>query len=94
MLTITDAAIEYIRKEDNSIYLEMPKLIQNCCFYLQECPSVRFGTPRDPENYEQRALSGIAVFVPHRLPETLPLTIAVNVFFGFRRLVVEGWSFC
>jgi hypothetical protein len=94
MLSITDEALEYIRKEENSVFLEMPKLIQNCCFDLQECPTVRFGVPRDPQNYVKQQLRDATVFVPARLPGEVPLTITVSKFFGFRRLVLEGWNYC
>lgn len=94
MLSITDEALEYIRKEENSVFLEMPKLIQNCCFDLQECPTVRFGVPRDPQNYVKQQLRDATVFVPTRLPGEVPLTITVSKFFGFRRLVLEGWNYC
>ncbi|NLI30278.1 MAG: hypothetical protein GX423_09395 [Nitrospiraceae bacterium] len=94
MLSITPEALDYIRKEENSIFLEMPKLIQNCCFDLQECPTVRFGIPRDPQNYEQRKIGDATVYVPARFPDNTPLTVTVNTFLGFRRLVLEGWNYC
>lgn len=94
MLSITPEALEHIRKEENSIFLEMPKLIQNCCFDLQECPTVRFGTPRDPENYEKRQIEDATIFVPARFPDNTPLKVTVNKFFGFKRLVLEGWNYC
>ena len=90
MLTITPEAMALIRKQGKPIFLELPKLITNCCFDLQECPSVRSGEPPDSANYEKRTIQEVTVFVPRRLPE-MPLTIDACSFLGIRRLVVEGW---
>lgn len=94
MLSITPEALDYIRKVEDSIFLEMPKLIQNCIFDLQECPTVRFGIPRDPENYEKRQIDGATIFIPSRFPEHTPLRVTVAGFLWFRRLVLEGWEYC
>ncbi len=92
MLTITSDALAIIQEQNRPIFLDMPKLIRNCCFELQECPSIRFGEPRDIENYERRVIGDTTVFVPNRMPQ-ISLTIAVSSFLGFKRLVVEGWCF-
>jgi len=91
MLTITPEALAIIHKHKKSIYLNMPKLITSCCFDLQECPTVHFGTPHDMSKYNERTIQEITVLVPHRLPNTIPLTITVSRFLGFKRLVLEGW---
>lgn len=89
MLTITPDAAAYIKEQNKPVYLDIPPLI-GCCIHLKESPAVRFGEPRDPENYNLRTLEGVTVFVPHELPDQ-PLTIVVNSFLGFKRLSVEGW---
>ena len=91
MLTITPEALAIIRKHKKPIYLNMPKLITNCCFDLQECPTVHFGKPHDISKYNERTIQDITVLVPHRLPNAVPLTITVSSFLGFKRLVLEGW---
>jgi hypothetical protein len=90
MLTITPEALAIIRKQKQPVFLDMPKLITNCCFNLQECPSVRFGEPRKLSDYEQRTIQDVTVFAPHSLPD-IPLTITVGSFLGIKRLVLEGW---
>lgn len=92
MLTISPEAVTFIRGRGSAIYLDLPKMITNCCFDFQECPSVRRGEPRDLREFEVRIIEGVTVFVPRRLPE-MPLTIEVSSFLGIKRLVVEGWSF-
>jgi hypothetical protein len=91
MLTITQDALAMIHKHNKPIYLNMPKLITNCCFDLQECPTIHFGKPHDPSKYNERTIQDITVLVPHGLPKTIPLTITVSSFLGFKRLVLEGW---
>lgn len=89
MLIITDEAKAYIRSRNAPIFLDLPPLI-DCCIHLRESPSVRFGRPHDPENYELCTIDGIEVLLPLELPR-IPLTIVLARFLGFRRLAVEGW---
>jgi hypothetical protein len=92
MLTITPDAIELIQKKAAPIFLELPKLITNCCFDLQECPSVRTGEPRNIGHYEKKIIQDVTVFIPIRLPQ-FPLTIKVRSVFGIKSLIVDGWRF-
>lgn len=90
MLTITPEALAIIHERSQPIFLDLPKLITNCCFSLQECPTVRFGEPRDLSHYEQRTIHDVIVFAPHSLPD-IPLSITVSSFLGIKRIVLEGW---
>lgn len=81
-----------IKKQDKPIFLELPKLIRNCCFDFQECPSVRIGEPRNAGDYDVKIVQEVTVYLPRRLPE-FALTITVNSFLGKKRLVVDGWRF-
>jgi hypothetical protein len=94
-LNITPEALDIIRQKGKPIYLDLPKVIKNCCFDFQERPSVRFGEPplRVRNQYNERSLDGIKVFIPVKLPD-IPLTITISSFLSFKRLVVEGWSYC
>jgi hypothetical protein len=91
MLTISPDALAIIQSRKQAIFLDMPKLISTCCFDVQECPTVRFGQPRNPSEYVEKTIQDVTVFVPHRLPNTFPMTITVSSFFSIKRLVVEGW---
>ncbi len=82
-----------IIKRGQPIFLELPKIITNCCFEFQECPSVRFGEPRNIKDYKKKIIQEVTVFVPHRLPD-IPLSIAVTSFLGIKRVVVDGWKLC
>lgn len=89
LLTISDQALEYIKSRSTSIYLELFQVI-SCCIDIHESPTVRLGQPHDPHNYTLEEIQGIKVYVPNELPE-IPLTVTLSDFFGFKRLVIEGW---
>lgn len=89
MLTISPEAVDYIRSRGKPIFLDIPPLI-NCDISIKECPTVRFGQPRNPENYDLESIQGVSVYVPHELPKQ-PLRITLVKFFGWRNLVVDGW---
>lgn len=90
MITISPEAVAYIQAKSQPVYLDLPPLI-DCCIPLRECPSVRFGTPHDPQNYHPKMIGGIRFALPKDLPE-IPLEIVLTRTFGFKRLVVEGWQ--
>jgi hypothetical protein len=90
MITIDSKAVAYIERKKQSIYLDIPPIINNCCFSLRESPNVCFGRPHNQGEYTERNIQGITVFIPYDLPE-IPLTITASNFFGFTRLAVEGW---
>lgn len=89
MLKLTPDAVNYIQMRSKPVFLDIPPLI-SCCIHLKESPSVRFGEPRDTENYTKKSIQEVTVFVPHELPD-IPLTITLSRFLGFKKLVVEGW---
>jgi hypothetical protein len=91
MISITEEALGFIRQRAQPVYLELPRPVTGCCFYLQECPSVRFGKPREASQYRERTVQGVALLVPRGLPEDSPLTLTVSRFLGFSRVVVDGW---
>ena len=90
MLAITPEAAAYVKEKKKPIHLELPPEI-GCCIHLREKPSVRLGAPHDPHNYEKIVLQGVEAFVPKELV-SLPLTITVNQFLGFRSLGIIGWK--
>lgn len=92
MLAISPEALVMIRAENRPVYLDMPPHIKGgCCVNLQECPTVRFGDPHDPENYVQKEIQGIQLLIPRRFPMDGDLTITVSSFLGMKRVVLEGW---
>lgn len=90
MLTITPEAVQYIRKRNLPVRLELPPCIDACCFELQEAPEARFGAPKDREAHKEQVIEEITVFIPRSL-QSLPLTLTVRSFLGFKHLAVEGW---
>lgn len=90
MLTITDQALEYIKTHSKPVYLELFQVI-SCCIDIRESPAVRLGQPHDPHNYQLKEIQGVMVYVPNELPE-IPLTITLTSLFGFKKLVIQGWS--
>lgn len=90
MVTITAEAVQYIRKRNQPVRLELPPCIDACCFELQEAPEARFGVPQNRAAHIEQIVEEIIVFIPRSL-QSVPLTLTVSSFFGFRRLTVEGW---
>ena len=90
MLTLNRDAREYALNQGGSLYLEFIVMKSGCCIPYQPEPAVRVGKPYNLDHYRKEDIDGVAVFIPLDLPET-PLAITLNVFMGFRKLVVEGW---
>ena len=90
MYSITPAAAEYLKKQNQSVYLDLPPTVEGCCFQLQESPAAKMGVPPNPEAFSQHTVEGITVYVPHGL-KPVPLTVAISSFLGFKKLIVEGW---
>lgn len=91
MLTISDEALTMIAQKNEPVFLDMPKTITSCCFDYQECPTVRYGEPRNIDDYDKQTIRDIPVYLPHRLPE-VDIEIVVSSFLGFKRLVLNGWK--
>lgn len=91
MLSVTAEAAQYVKDRNQPVHLERSPCIDACCFQLQEAPSVKFGPPPKPDTYVEHTIQGITVFVPRDL-DTLPLTLTLNSFLGFKRLNIEGWQ--
>jgi hypothetical protein len=89
MLTVTPEARQYIHDKGGMLYLEYIP-VQGCCIPYQPGPAVQFGRPHNPDKYRLETIDGMTLFVPLELPD-VPLQINLNVFVGFKRLVVEGW---
>jgi hypothetical protein len=92
MLTIAPEALTLIEQKDEPLFLDMPPHIKGgCCVNLQECPTVRFGVPHDPQNYVEKVIQGVPILLPKRFPMDRALTITVSSFLGIRKIVLEGW---
>ena len=90
MISITPSALSYIRQRDQVLHLALPPMIYGE-FNVQEPPYVKLGVPAKMTAYDPQNIEGITVYLPVDFP-SIPLTIAVTSFFGFKKLVVEGWQ--
>ena len=90
MLTITPEAKTYALDKGGSLFLEYITLTGGCCIPFQPEPVVRFGEPKNQDQYRQETMDGLTVFVPRGLPD-VPLVIEVASVLGFKKLVIEGW---
>ena len=90
MLTFTKEARDFARQKGNIVHLEYLTL-NSCCIPFQPAPTVRFGSPHNPQQYEEETIDGLQVFIPHHLPD-VPLEIQLSTFMGIKRLIVEGWK--
>ena len=93
MISVSPEAAEIIRKQGNTVFLDLPKAIATCCFDFQESPTVRIGHPPNPDAYIAADMDGIIVYLP-RVIAGIELSIEVSSFLGFKRLIVEGWRYC
>ncbi len=94
MLSISKDAAAMIRRRNQPIHLDLPPLVKgNCCSpNLQECPTVRYGEPRDLSKYEARQIDGITVYVPRAMKQEGDFTIKVTSFFGWKYVALDGWK--
>ena len=90
MLTLTPEARSYALENGGTLFLEYITLTAGCCVPFQPEPTVRFGKPKNQDQYRQENIDDLTVFIPRALPD-VPLVIAVAAVLGFKRLVVEGW---
>jgi len=90
MLTITPEARSYALENGGTLFLEYITLTGGCCVPFQPEPTVRFGKPKNNDQYRRETIDGLTVFIPRGLPD-VPLVIAVATVLGFKRLVIEGW---
>jgi hypothetical protein len=92
VLTISDEALAIIRTKPQPVHLDMPPAVDGgCCASIQECPTVRFGEPRDPHNYVEQTIQGVRVLLPRRMPRHGKFTLTVSRFFWMKSVVLEGW---
>jgi hypothetical protein len=93
MITISREALALFHDRRQPIHLDLPPPLRSgCCVGFQERPSVRFGPPREPGDYQETFIQGIRVFLPRRLPPRPDFRIALSSFLGFRWPMIEGWS--
>ncbi len=92
MLTISPEAKAYALEKGGVFYLDYI-VVGDCCIPYQPEPSVRPGKPPDGQPYREETIDGIVLYIPHTLPR-VPLTVELNSFMGFRKLVVNGWKHC
>jgi hypothetical protein len=57
---------------------------------MRESPAVRLGIPKNPEQYLQKTVDGIRLFIPEDLIDE-PVTIVLHQFLWWRSLQLEGW---
>ena len=90
MFTITPEAKAYTLDKGGTLFLEYIPLTGGCCVPFQPEPTVRFGKPKNHDQYKQETIDGLTVFIPRGLPEE-ELVIAVASVLGFKKLVIDGW---
>lgn len=90
MISISEEARIFILERSHSIHLDMPPMIRSFTDF-QECPSVRFGVPVDPENYTAHSIEDVRVYLPRRMPEEGNFTLVLSSFLGFRWVTLDGW---
>lgn len=92
MLTLSEDAVAFAAEKQAPISIGIPYKVSGCCFDMTECPSVSFGDPGKPADYQQQTIDGVTVFVPNGFPDDKPMTIRTRSFLGFKQLVIDGWK--
>lgn len=91
MLTISEDALAVITEKQSPIFIDVPHTVTGCCFEVTDCPSIRFGTPRDFSNYSKREIQACIVYVPNSFPDAGDFVIRTKSLLGFKRLSLTGW---
>lgn len=91
-LSISPAAIGYIREKGGSCHVIAGSQVSACCGRMQLAPTVEVGEPRKADLFSLQIVEGVKLYVPKDFVSPYPLTIDVNCFLGFRRLVIYGWK--
>ena len=89
-MTITPEAQEFIRTRNQTVFLEMPMIIQGD-ITIRESPAIKWGKPEKIEKYLLLRVEDVDVYIPDELP-VIPLCIVRRSFLGFKWLAVEGWA--
>jgi len=92
MLTLSEDALKLITERQQCVFIEVPQTIQACCLAITTCPTVHFGTPREPDKHQLHHIQGADVFVPHGFPHMLDLLIRSKSFLGRQHLFIDGWK--
>ena len=92
MISISDDAKEFIVSKGQAVFLELAKPISGCCFEFQEKPTVRIGVPRNVEDYIEKTVDEIKLFIPKKMPKNEELEIGTTKFLGMKSLVIRGWK--
>lgn len=92
MISLSEDAVRYAAEKQSPIHIGIPYKVSGCCFDVTECPSVGFGEPRTPADYNRETINGITVFIPNDFPDDKPMVIRTRSLFGFRQLVLDGWK--
>lgn len=92
MITFSEEALAYVGEKKSSVLVDTPYKVSGCCFDMTECPAVRFGEPKNPDDYTRHDQQGITLYLPKCLPDPTALSIGVRNLLGFRSLVINGWK--
>jgi hypothetical protein len=91
MITLSEDALAFIEMKNSPLVIDIPHTVSGCCFEITDCPSVRFGEPKNLADYTKQTMQGVTVFVPNSFPDNNSLTIRTRSFLGFQRLAIDGW---
>ena len=88
MLTLTPEAIQYIKEQQQPIYLDHPPLEGENRQMKVKAPAVRLGTPQQLSNFNIQQEQGVTVYVPRGL-ELVNITIELSTFLFIKKLMAR-----
>ena len=92
MIELSYAALALIKEKNAPLSIAPLQSAGSCCFEITECPAVSFGEPKQRADYTTQTVQGVTVYVPSCFPDEGSYVINVSNFFGFKRLVIDGWK--
>ena len=91
-LSISPAALGYIKERGGVCHVVAGSQVSACCGRMQLAPTVEMGEPCQTDLFSLQVVEGVKLYIPNDFASPYPLTIDVNRFLGFRRLVLCGWK--
>ena len=88
LLTLTSEAIQYIKEQQQPIYLDHPPLEGENRQMKVKAPAVRLGTPQQLSNFNIRQEQDVTVYVPRGL-ELVNITIELSTFLFIKKLMAR-----
>ena len=90
-INITQKAMEFLQKAKKSAFYIERLVVTQCCIPLSTPPTVRKGSPRNPEDFHVYDVDEITVYYDRNLIWKRELTIDTQGYWFIKGLIVSDW---